>query len=282
MRSEIENRILAQFHVLLLKQLETESNGTEPCALRDKFAKWMCTMEFHQEVPALETKQSNQGESSGSGLFTLHESGPLLFVVPSSALLTLQLGTISPGDIVTAYRGVVIEPTDLPLIYALQPHLLVDNEYILTRYDECLVDGSPAAASRKVYSGLNAASVSETAILHLGSFINHSPSQENVIPIGVGTRPPRSFDSHCVGFTHPITSDLHRHDSLDAPSWRLLQTILPARPFKSSASSSAPSKQVVFIATRELRPGEEILFNYNYSTASGSKPAPLWYQMDTK
>jgi hypothetical protein len=182
------------------------------------------------------------------------------------------------GSLITGYRGISYEPSDLSIVYALQPGMLTENDYILTRYDETLLDGSPSDASRNVYASLSSLSASANSSLHLGSYINHSSEHHNAIPVGLGAKDSAANRISSSEFPISRFADVAATAECDQKTWNLLEAILPSRPFGKTSAKQRKLKQVFFLATRDIQPGEEILFNYNYSTSPNGKPVPAWYK----
>jgi hypothetical protein len=170
-------------------------------------------------------------------------------------------GEILPGTIVALYPGEVHWTFD-----TLKPEILKDNEYMISRYDDTVIDGrhwdrKQEVATREAIQLEESFPMMKSKGLHrfrnpyaIGQYVNHPAP---------GSKP------NLMSYSYDFTTSFPDH----------LRPFIPYQ-YASPPSSlffNRPSTimhSVLLIATRRIKTHEELLLNYRYNPAN---PYPDWY-----
>lgn len=169
-------------------------------------------------------------------------------------------GSIIPGTVIAIYPGVVY------LLNKITKEVVLDNDYMINRYDDCIVDGRHW--ERRVHSNLQELSHLSYAkgddpqygqiynkyrnFFAIGNYINHPPKDKepNVM-------------SHALDFLIDL-DDKYKH---------YIPNYYAHQPGLLDIPSECYMKSVVIVAKRQIH-DEELFLNYRFNPKN---PYPDWY-----
>lgn len=177
---------------------------------------------------------------------------------PDSGYGVFVKGEILPGTIVALYPGTVYFPD------ALTEAVIKDNEYMISRYDDTVIDG-------RVWDRKQEVATRESKQMEATFLIKTKGIERFRNPYAIGqyiNHPPPNKFPNIMSYSY------------DFPT-AFPQSLQPYIPYEYAVPPSTFTRRpntimhsVILVATRKIEPEEELFLNYRYNPAN---PYPAWY-----